>query len=72
MCANMEQNPKFILIKKKWDGPTDYPTDGWTEQGVESRSTQLKQGRIHGYPSRVRVGMAGAVFKVTRAFGQEQ
>ena len=24
------------------DGPTDQPTDGWTKQGVESCSTQLK------------------------------
>ena len=38
----MEQNPKFILINKKWDRPIDRPMDGWTEQVVELRSTRLK------------------------------
>ena len=30
-----------------------------------------KQGPIHGYPSRVRVGR-GYIFEVTPSFGQEQ
>ena len=32
------------------DGRTNGPTDGPTKQVVESRSTRLKKGRMHGNP----------------------
>ena len=59
-----EQWSQKPQTKVKCDRQTNRPTDGWmdwlTKRGVESRSTRLKtknkQGRIHGYPSCVRVG----------------
>ena len=52
-----------LLGIQKCDGRTDLPTNRPTRQGVESRvrdykkhERRQKQGRIHGYRSRVRVG----------------
>ena len=41
----LAQNAKKRLKKEKrapTNQPTDRPTNGWTKQGIESRSTQLK------------------------------
>ena len=43
----MEQNPKFILINKKWDRPIDRPTDGWTEQATKNLVMSALDGAFH-------------------------
>ena len=60
-------------VKCEWqtDRQTDRQKDRPTEPGVESRGTRLKnKARYTATP--IVCGWAGAIFEVTRPFGQEQ